>query len=95
MASVSYDALGVAIGLSTKAPGARYTPENITRPEGFTGVDGVIRFSANGLSERGLAVLEVQKFGSAVIDQAPTSFQATRDLRRRPDRVAAQDPLTP
>jgi branched-chain amino acid transport system substrate-binding protein len=78
MASVSYDALGVAIGLSTKAPGTRYTPENITRPEGFTGVDGVIRFSANGLSERGLAVLEVQKFGSAVIDQAPTSFQATR-----------------
>ncbi len=35
MASVSYDAVGVAIGLSTKAPGARYTPENITRAGGF------------------------------------------------------------
>jgi hypothetical protein len=30
------------------------------------------------MSERGLAVLEVQKFGSAVIDGAPASFQGTK-----------------
>jgi ABC-type branched-subunit amino acid transport system substrate-binding protein len=78
IASIAYDAVGVAIGLSTNAPGARYTFANMTRANGFSGVDGIIRFSENGMSERGLAVLEVQKFGSAVIDGAPASFQGTK-----------------
>jgi hypothetical protein len=30
------------------------------------------------LSERGLAVLEVQKFGATVVDAAPASFEATK-----------------
>lgn len=78
MASVSYDAITYAIGLAANPPGARYTQANLTRPNGFSGVDGILRFNANGLSERGLAVLEVQKFGSSVIDQSPASFEATR-----------------
>ncbi len=78
IASVSYDAIGIAIGLSTKTPGARYTQANLTRADGFSGVDGIIRFTPDGMSERGLAVLEVQKFGSSVIDGAPSSFQATK-----------------
>lgn len=78
IASVSYDAVSLAIGLSTNAPGARFTQANLTRPSGFSGVDGIVRFTADGRSERGLAVLEVQKFGSTVIDQAPGSFEATR-----------------
>jgi branched-chain amino acid transport system substrate-binding protein len=78
IASVSYDAIGVAIGLSSNAPGARYTQANLTRADGFSGVDGIIRFTPDGMSERGLAVLEVQKFGSSVIDGAPSSFRATK-----------------
>ena len=78
IASVSYDAIGIAIGLSTNAPGARYTQANLTRADGFSGVDGIIRVTPEGMSERGLAVLEVQKFGSSVIDGAPSSFQATK-----------------
>ena len=78
IASVSYDAIGIAIGLSAKTPGARYTQANLTRADGFSGVDGIIRFTPDGMSERGLAVLEVQKFGSSVIDGAPSSFQATK-----------------
>jgi branched-chain amino acid transport system substrate-binding protein len=78
IASVAYDAVGFAIGLSSNAPGARFTEANLTRANGFSGVDGIIRFNADGRSERGLAVLEVQKFGSAVVDAAPTSFEATR-----------------
>lgn len=78
IASVAYDAVGFAIGLSSNPPGARFTLANLTRANGFSGVDGIVRFGANGLSERGLGVLEVQKFGSAVIDGAPTSFEATK-----------------
>lgn len=78
LASVAYDAVGLAISLSTNPPGQRYTQANLTRPNGFSGVDGIVRFNANGLSERGLAVLEVQKFGAAVIDRAPTAFGPTK-----------------
>ncbi len=81
IASVSYDAIGVAIGLSTKRPGARYTQANMTRADGFSGVDGIIRFSANGMSERGLAVLEVQKFGSA---RSSTARRRASRRRRSP-----------
>jgi branched-chain amino acid transport system substrate-binding protein len=78
IASIAYDAVGLAIGLSSDPPGARFTTANLTRPQGFSGVDGIVRFGANGLSQRGLAVLEVQKFGAAVADPAPSSFQPTK-----------------
>jgi ABC-type branched-subunit amino acid transport system substrate-binding protein len=78
IASVAYDAVGLAIGLASNPPGQRYTAANLTRPQGFSGVDGIVRFAENGLSERGLAVLEVQKFGAAVADPAPSSFQPTK-----------------
>jgi len=78
IASVAYDAVGLAIGLSSNPPGSRYTTANLTRPNGFAGVDGIVRFAADGTSERGLAVLEVQKFGASVVDPAPVSFQPTK-----------------
>ncbi len=78
IASVAYDAVGLAIGLASYPPGSRYTVANLTRPHGFAGVDGIIRFRADGLNERGLAVLEVQKFGAAVANSAPSSFQPTK-----------------
>jgi ABC-type branched-subunit amino acid transport system substrate-binding protein len=78
IASVAYDAVGLAIGLSSNPPGARFTEANLTRPNGFVGVDGIVRLGENGLSERGLAVLEVQKFGASVADPAPSSFQPTK-----------------
>ena len=42
--------------------------------KGFTGVDGLFRLLADGTSQRGLAILEVQKFGTRVIQPAPASF---------------------
>jgi branched-chain amino acid transport system substrate-binding protein len=70
LASLSYDAVAIAIILSSAEPGQRYTPAMLTRPAGFTGVDGHVRFQANGLPERALAVLELQTFGGNVIDPA-------------------------
>jgi branched-chain amino acid transport system substrate-binding protein len=78
IAAVAYDAMDLAIGLAAYPPGTRYTQANLTRAQGFSGVDGIVRFGPNGLSERGLAVLEVQKFGTTVVDPAPTSFQPTK-----------------
>ena len=60
--------------LSSNPPGARYTAANLTRPSGFNGADGPVRFNARGLAERGLAVLEVQKFGAIVADPAPSQL---------------------
>lgn len=71
IASLAYDAVSIAISLSSNSPGARYTTANLTRAAGFSGVDGTVRFLPSGLSEHTLAVLEVQKFGSSVVDPAP------------------------
>lgn len=72
IATLAYDAVSMAVNLSSNSKGMRYTAANLTRPGGFNGVDGPVRLRADGLSERGLAVLEVQKFGSNVVDPAPS-----------------------
>lgn len=71
LASLAYDAMSLAITLSSNPSANRYSPATITRASGFNGVDGIVRFTPDGLSSRGLAVLEVQKFGSSVVDPAP------------------------
>ena len=48
----------------------------MTQPSGFSGVDGIFRFTPNGLVERGLAVYELEKGGAKVIDPAPKDFRA-------------------
>ena len=55
--------------------GEPFSQEAILNPSGFTGVDGLFRFTPNGLVQRGLAVLEVEPQGPIVIDPAPQSFQ--------------------
>jgi ABC-type branched-subunit amino acid transport system substrate-binding protein len=69
IASLAYDAVSLAITLSAAVNEAeRYAAGALTRPSGFTGVDGSYRLSADGTAERGLAVLEVQKIGAGIID---------------------------
>ena len=74
VASLAHDAVTMAVALSSNPPGARFTPANIARPAGFAGIDGTVRFTAGGLSERGLAVLEVQTFGSSIADPPPSQL---------------------
>jgi ABC-type branched-subunit amino acid transport system substrate-binding protein len=76
LASLAYDALGMAEALSKDAGGAGLTRSAIERPDGFNGADGLFRFRANGTIERALAVLEVRAGGAIVIDPAPGSFPA-------------------
>jgi branched-chain amino acid transport system substrate-binding protein len=96
IATLAHDAVGVAIALSTNVPGQRYTVGTLTRPSGFNGADGPVRFLASGAAERGLAVLEVQKFGVSVADPAPGSNIGPRapqvEAALQPNRQAGTPP---
>ncbi len=70
LASLAYDAVNLAVSLSASPDSQRYTAAALTNPQGFKGVDGTVVFSANGLSERQLAVLEIQQYRNSVIDAA-------------------------
>lgn len=87
VASLAHDAVSMAISLSSSPPGARFTAGNLTRPAGFAGIDGTVRFSASGLSERGLAVLEVQTFGSTIADPPPGQINGGGQLSQARARV--------
>jgi len=80
IASLAYDAVSLAVALSSKPEGQRFTAEALTEPDGFAGVDGIFRFLPDGTAERGLAVLEMHASGPVVIDPAPTSFTTPPSL---------------
>ncbi|MBL9097684.1 MAG: penicillin-binding protein activator, partial [Alphaproteobacteria bacterium] len=63
IASLGYDAVALASTLAGGAPGRRYTRTTIADPNGFAGIDGIFRFRADGVTERGLAVMEVTAAG--------------------------------
>ena len=79
LASLAYDATALAAVLARSSPDAAtaYTQENITNPRGFAGIDGIFRFRPDGLSERGLAVLEIRSGKPRVVDPAPTAFMSS------------------
>jgi ABC-type branched-subunit amino acid transport system substrate-binding protein len=74
IASLAYDGVSLAVALSAHSASDRFTPEALTHPDGFAGVDGIFRFLPDGRTERGLAVLEMHPSGPIVIDPAPSSF---------------------
>lgn len=81
LASLAYDATAL-VGIlarnktaNTGTGGAPFDDAALTNTDGFAGYDGIFRFQTDGLVQRGLAVLEIQRRGSRVIDPAPASFQ--------------------
>jgi branched-chain amino acid transport system substrate-binding protein len=74
LSSLAYDAMSLVALLAQGAPYHRFTPAALMDPNGFTGVNGIFRFNADGTSERGLAVLEMTGTGPVVISPAPTTF---------------------
>ena len=73
LASLSYDAMSMTLTLAKNAGPGRFSAEKLTRAEGFTGVDGNVRLTPGGQSQRGLAVLEINKYNSVVIDAPPSA----------------------
>jgi ABC-type branched-subunit amino acid transport system substrate-binding protein len=74
LADFAFDAAAIARVLAT-APGG-YSVASLCRPEGFAGVDGVLALQPDGTVRRGLAIFEVQKGGSRIVDPAPTNLTA-------------------
>ena len=77
LASLAFDSAALAAVLAKNGGPEPFSQEAILNPSGFTGVDGLFRFTQEGLVQRGLAVLEVQQQGNVVISPAPANF---RDL---------------
>ena len=76
LASLAFDAMALAAILSQEAGGPDFSTRAITNPDGFVGSDGIFRFDPNGVAERGMAVLEIERDGFRVRRKAPTTFEA-------------------
>ena len=75
LASLAFDAAALAAVLARNGGPEPFAQEAILNPNGFTGVDGLFRFTQEGLVQRGLAVLEVQQQGTVVVSPAPATFR--------------------
>jgi ABC-type branched-subunit amino acid transport system substrate-binding protein len=75
LAALAYDAVSLVAALSDGKPYERFTQAALTNPNGFTGVDGIFRFTTEGGAERGLAILGVTPDGFTVVAPAPATFQ--------------------
>lgn len=75
LSSLGYDSvLLVARVARDWRPGTKFPVAQLTDPQGFIGVDGAFRFTANGLTERMLEVQEIQSGKFVTISAAPTQF---------------------
>ncbi len=75
LATLAYDATALAAVLGQGDAGPDYSRISLTSPNGYWGRDGIFRLMPSGVTERGLAVLEVTRRASRVLDPAPESFQ--------------------
>lgn len=79
IASLAYDATALAAVLTAQAAEQGIDPVfddvTFTQASGFAGIDGIFRFYASGESDRGLAVLAIEREAPQVIDPAPGSFE--------------------
>jgi branched-chain amino acid transport system substrate-binding protein len=73
-ATLSYDAVALIAALVKTQGPQPFTPQILTNPSGFSGIDGLFRFRPNGTNQRGLAVLRVAVGGAQIISPAPRSF---------------------
>ena len=75
-ATLAYDAVALVAALARTQGAQRFSPEVLTNPSGFAGIDGLFRFRADGSNERGLAVMRVASGGGQPVAGSPKSFGA-------------------
>ena len=73
LTSLAYDAAGIA--RAAAGPGG-FQAGLLTRPEGFTGADGLVALLPDGHVRRGLAIFEVDRGGSHIVQPAPQTLSA-------------------
>jgi ABC-type branched-subunit amino acid transport system substrate-binding protein len=77
-ATLAYDAVTLVIALAKTQGEKRFSPEVLTNPAGFAGIDGIFRFRSDGANERGLAVMRVTPTGGEIISPATRAFAVGR-----------------
>ncbi|HEX5232099.1 MAG TPA: penicillin-binding protein activator [Bradyrhizobium sp.] len=75
-ATLAYDAVALVAALARTQGATRFSPDVLTNPSGFAGIDGLFRFRADGTNERGLAVMRVGTGGGVAVAGSPKSFGA-------------------
>jgi ABC-type branched-subunit amino acid transport system substrate-binding protein len=73
LTSLAYDAAGVA---RVAAESGGFAPRALARPEGFAGADGLLALQPDGQVRRGLAIFEIDRGGSHIVQPAPQSRSA-------------------
>lgn len=74
-ASLMSDATVLAAALVRSAGASRFSQEVLTNSDGFIGTDGVFRFTAKGLNQRGLAIYQIHQGTARVLEPAPRTFR--------------------
>jgi hypothetical protein len=75
LASLGYDAVLLATKIAGEwRNGGAFPLNKLTDKGGFTGIDGVFRFTKEGVAERGLQVNQITPTGIMVISPAPQSL---------------------
>jgi ABC-type branched-subunit amino acid transport system substrate-binding protein len=74
LASHGYDAAALAVVLARGGAADPFRREALLNPAGFAGVDGIFRLNADGLTERGFAILQVTRAGAEPVKPSPGSF---------------------
>lgn len=75
LASLGYDAVLLVNSLADRWPiGAAFPRAALNDPDGFAGIDGIFRFAANGVAERGMEVQQIGPNGTTTVSPAPRAF---------------------
>ena len=76
LATLAYDATALAAVLARGPERVPFSEASLTDPNGFFGRDGLFRLNSDGVVDRKLAVLRVDRGGLTVIDEPPRTFAA-------------------
>jgi branched-chain amino acid transport system substrate-binding protein len=74
LAALAYDATALAVVVARDLADRTFAPASLINAEGFAGASGLFRLRPDGLTEHGLAVLEVSGGSARMIDPPPTRF---------------------
>jgi hypothetical protein len=74
LAALAYDATALAVVVARNLGDRSFAPNTLIDAQGFTGATGLFRLRPNGLTDHGLAVLEVRGGATRTLEPAPSSF---------------------
>jgi ABC-type branched-subunit amino acid transport system substrate-binding protein len=73
-AALAYDATALAVIVARDLHDPKFEPPTLTNAQGFAGATGLFRLRPDGLTEHGLAILEVAGGKARTIEPPPASF---------------------